>query len=195
MIIVSCWCAIHSEYRTTGRLGFVGSLKGNEVGYGTTAHFALLATDIPAPSRCGTLGRQVPRSPRARISRSRCHSSHRCSSSRLQVDRDRVSFAVVENISRNQARARAHRASVICGIDGRRADTRAAASTRNHQGGIIGDDVETRVSGRSRRRSRRRSPTTSDYAHCRAVLTLVRDYLNSTATRLVASDAFEFFET
>lgn len=114
--------------------------------------------------------------------------------SHLQVDRDRVSSTVVEDISRDEARAQ-HRASVICGIDGRRADTQAAASTRNHRGGIIGDDVETRVSGRSRRRSRRRSPTTSDYTRCRAVLTLVRDYLNSSATRLVASDALESFET
>lgn len=81
------------------------------------------------------------------------------------------------------SRSTCPRASVICGIDGGRSDTRAGVS-RNDRGGVISDDdVETRVPGSSRsRRGRRRSLTDT---RCRAVLTLVRNYLNSaSATRL-----------
>lgn len=70
-------------------------------------------------------------------------------------------LTVVEDISRDEARARAHRASVICEIDGRRSDTRAAVC-RNDRGRVISNDVETRVSGRSRCRDRRRNLIASD---------------------------------
>lgn len=100
---------------------------------------------------------------------------------------NRPKLIVVQHISRDEARARAQRANVICAIDGRRSDTRTVS--RNDRGGVISDDVETRASGRSPRRNRRRSLIASDTCH-RAVLTLVRYYLNSTsATRLVVSDA------
>lgn len=59
----------------------------------SSAHFALLVTDIPAPSRCGTLGRQVPRSPRARNSRSRCHSPCRYLS-RSEIDQNSPSLKI-----------------------------------------------------------------------------------------------------